>query len=194
MAVTWTSGPGRIVVREHAPLVLKLFGLPFLGIGLYLGRILVGGAMHGELTAAGWVLLPLLAVAFLVPGLLLTFASGRTVVDAPAHELVSGRDLLVFHGVRRAKVPRDARVQVRHELRRTGGSGHARETGTAHVYCPVELLGGPEPLRIAEFDGKDGDRAFLLATEVATLLGVPLDDRRRKPGEPLEEAGTGDAA
>src|SRR5262245_2570797 len=193
MSIDWREdGPSAIVVEQRGSWIVRLFGLPFLGVGGNLLYQIADGVRHADLTVAGWIGLPLAAATFLVPGWLLCFARRRTRLDLAERAMTEELDLVVFRRRKAHAVPAAATVRVRHELRRTGsdGAGGSRN----HLFCPVELE--LEPGRyalVAEFDGQEDEDALQLARRVRALFGIRVRDERKKDGETIEEVGAEDA-
>lgn len=176
--VNWTEQGTRAVVSLPVPIAARLFGLPFLGFGLYFLRILVTGAMHpADMTIAGWTLVPLMMLAFLVPGWGLVFLRKRVAIDAGARTVVDESDFLVY--VKRTSSPllSDAHVMVRYELG-TPGDDDSESVYWTHVY----LVTGT-PVLIGMFAQQESADADALARRAAEFLRVDLRDRRVERGE-----------
>jgi hypothetical protein len=193
MSIDWREdGPSAIVVEQRGSWIVRLFGLPFLGVGGNLLYQIADGVRNADLTVAGWIGLPLAAATFLVPGWLLCFARRRTRLDLAERAMTEELDLLVFRRRKTYAVPTGATVRVRHELRRTGsdGAGGSR----THLFCPVELELEPgRQVLVAELDGKEAEDALQLARRVGALYGIRVHDERKKEGETIEEVGAEDA-
>lgn len=83
------SGSGRVRLSQPGPGAARLFGLPFAAAGAYFLYFLAGGVLHpSQMTIFGWILLPLMTAAFLIPGwLLLTFRKRVTLDPTPREAL-----------------------------------------------------------------------------------------------------------
>src|SRR5262245_18998043 len=96
--VEWQElAPGRVIIRQPSPKAARLFGLPFLAAGGYFLYQFVGGLIHpGELTIAGWILLPLMAGGFLVPGWVLATFRKQTTIDTAARGAIEDYNFLLY--------------------------------------------------------------------------------------------------
>ena len=101
---TLVSDEGNMTTITLAgPPTARLFGLPFLLVGVYLlcqwiagvADIVRGRAGLGEM-AVGTILLLLVALAFVVPGWMLTLAQSRVTIDHAARTVTTVRDLRVY--------------------------------------------------------------------------------------------------
>jgi hypothetical protein len=193
MNIDWhEDGPAAIVVEQRGSWIVRLFGLPFLGVGGNLLYQIADGVRNADLTAAGWIGLPLAAATFLVPGWLLCFARRRTRLDLAERAMTEVLDLVVFRRKKTHAVPAGAKVRVRHELRRTGSDSGGGSRN--HLFCPVELeLEAGRHVLVAEFDGTQAEDALQLARRVAALFAIRVRDERKKEGETIEEVGAEDA-
>jgi hypothetical protein len=193
MSIRWLEhGDSEVTIDQGGNWVARLFGLPFLGVGSYLLAQFLDGLWRRDLTVAGFLLLPVITAAFLVPGWILAFGRKRTTLDADRREATEVLDFIVYKRRKVSAIPPDASVLVRYELRRTGRSEHGGQR--THLYCPVEVTteaGGR--VLVAVFDGRDATEAAAFAGKVATFLGLPVQDLRQSPGEVIEEVGSEDA-
>lgn len=174
----WAERGTHAVVTLPVPFTARLFGLPFLGIGLYLLRMLVIGAMHpAEMTVAGWILLPLITLAFLAPGLALVLLRKRVVIDAAARTAVDEMDFLLYTKRLSSPLLSSTHVMIRYELG-TPGDDDSDSVYWTHVYLMTE-----KPVLIGMFAQQERAAADALARRVAMFLGVELQDKRIEGGE-----------
>ena len=169
------------------PPTARLFGLPFLLVGVYLlfqwlggvADIVRGRAGLGEM-AVGTILLLLVALAFVVPGWMLTLAQSRVTIDHAAHTVTTVRDLRVYK--HRATHPLSAfdRLDVAHL------SVGSRPGASRTAQFQVELAGaGSTTVLVGLFDD-DGD-ALAFGRQLASRLALPVHDRRKAPGSSGDE-------
>ena len=178
LTLDWqTEGPAQATIRQGGVIAARLFGLPFLAAGGYFAYHFLGGLLHpGELTWAGWTLLPLMMAAFLVPGWILVAGRKRTRLDSARREVVEEMDYLVYTYRKTSPVRSDSHVMLRYE------QGSKGDTGTRydiHVYVETE-----EKLAlIALFSDKQKTEALALAAKAAAFLSIPVRDRLVEEGE-----------
>jgi hypothetical protein len=171
------TGPGQVVIRQGGVLAARLFGLPFLAAGGYFAYHFFGGLLNGELLIAGWILLPVMMAAFLVPGWILVVARKRVRLDSARREVVEEMDYLVYTYKKVSPVRSDSHVMLRYE------QGSKSNTGTRydiHVY--VETAKQPLAL-IALFNDRQKTEALALAAKAAAFLSIPVKDRMVEGGE-----------
>jgi hypothetical protein len=187
ITIEWREeGPGRVTIRQGGVAAARWFGVPFLLVGGYLGYQFLDGALHpGELTWAGWTLLPVMAAAFLLPGWILAFGRRRTRLDAARREIVEELDFLVYTRRNTSRVSSDSRVMLRYErgstTRRRGAISDTTHTSfDIHVY--VETPGRPLVL-LALFSGGQKAEALAAAAKAAAFLGIVVEDRMVEGGE-----------
>ena len=174
----------RIVIVPRRPLAAILFGLPFLGIGLYftyqlLGAIYDGaryGGMHGLLGALPGALLLIVAAAlFGGPGVVLVFGSKRTTIDALAGTVLDVRDFVVGQRAREFGRGEFARVDVTYEsLRESVRDDPTRHSAPRFVYAVA--LGRPRGERLLLALEQERADAQALAREVGGLVALPVND------------------
>jgi hypothetical protein len=171
--VPWNeSGPGRVIIRQPGAGAVRLLGLPFLATGGYFVYHLAGGLLHpGELTIAGWILLPIMAAAFFIPGWLLTAFRKRAELDAASREAIEVFDFFLFTHRKKSLVPSKAHVMLRYER----GSKRFR----AHVY----LVAGQAQILLVTLDAGEADAARTLAQRVAHFFDIHVVDQLVDAGE-----------
>jgi hypothetical protein len=104
MRCQWTQvTPDQIEIRATPRPVLILLGLPFLGLGLWLGWNFICAALDVITRRVGLMdnifgltLLPLFALAFLWPGVLMVLASKRWVINGTKSEARSTTSIVVY--------------------------------------------------------------------------------------------------
>ena len=175
MNSTWTREASRLTVRFPVSPIVRLFGLPFLVVGLYFGSTLMvaaGDALRGEATladtAAGLILALLIALTFGVPGVLLVFARAGVLVDAAAGRIEEVKQFGPYRYVSATALSSMRGVRV---VRRNSASSSA-----AGASYHVELLDvrGRTTL-VGLYDGVDP--AVALGRQVSSLLALPLEQR-----------------
>jgi len=183
MSVRWNQSDGGIVIHQKGSLVARAFGVPFLAAGLVMLWHFVTGLLgfvdptQGQLTAAGFVLLPIFILAFGAPGWILVLGRKRTEVDRAARSVLEVRDFLIYRLRETSPVPEGSVVRAR--LEETPGPKRAT------VLLLVEVAPKTEPpIQIAVFNVDETEPARELAMAVAGSLGLPLvDDLDKGPTE-----------
>ena len=197
------DGPSGVVVVDSLGKLgaARLFGLPFVLAGLYfLYYISVGLFGGGGLTIAGWILLPLMAAAFLVPGWLLLVVRKRVRLDGAARQAVEEWDFLIYTHRKRSEVATDAHVMLRLQRgarRHVRGPvfTHTRQGFLIHVY----LVTRKQQILLALFDEDAESKAHDLARRAAAVFAIRVQDRIVRGGEitqggvVVERLGEGDA-
>lgn len=185
--VDWREAePGVFVIAPRGFLLARVLGAAVAVPGVYFLYQFAAGLLHpGELTAAGWVMLPLFAAVFIVPGWILAVGRKRTRVDTTRREATEEFDFLLF--TRRAVTPiaREAHVMLRYE------QGSTSDTGTTFmlpVYLdpaapPVGRRSGDGAILLAVFGAKEKGAALEFAHNVAALLHADVQDRCVEDGE-----------
>ena len=175
MNSTWTREASRLTVQFPVSPIVRLFGLPFLAVGLYFGSTLTlaaGDALRGEAklgeTAAGLLLALLIALTFGVPGVLLVFARARVLVDAAARRIEEVKQFGPYRYVNATPLTSMTAVRV---ARRDPASSSA----TAPSYH-VELVDVRGYARLVGLYD-EVDSAVALGRQVSTLLALPLEQR-----------------
>lgn len=178
-----TSRPQPSVLRIDAvwPVAARLFGLPFLALGVWflvqLGQgiwdALVGGPNAAPVTAAGFVVGVVVMAMFLVPGVLLTLARKWVEVDGTLRELRETTHVVVTARIRRRPLADAVEVvSRRREIRSTGPNGRVS------VFPQLEVRfhdGTREDLPPGDTD-EEVDR---LGPVVALTIGVPYRNELR---------------
>jgi len=174
--MTYTTGwqepaPGIVVITPGGAGFVRLLGLFFAVPGGYLLYQFLGGVVRGELTIAGWLMLPVFAAVFLVPGWIILFGKKRTRLDVTRREATEEFDFLVYTRRSVTRIPPQARVMVRYEK---SGS-----TYPAHVYLDAQ----PKLILLSMFGSSDKPAAMQFAQKAAGLFGLGVDDRCVEGGE-----------
>jgi hypothetical protein len=177
LTLDWqTAGPAQAVIRQGGFAVARLFGLPFLAAGGYFAYHFLSGVLRGELTWAGWTLLPLMMAAFLVPGWILVAGRKRTRLDSARREVVEEMDYLVYTHRKVSPVRSESHVMLRYEQGAKSSSG----TGyNIHVYVET----GQQLALIALFDDGQKTEALAFAAKAAAFLSLPVRDCLVEGGE-----------
>jgi hypothetical protein len=167
------------------PAAARLFGVPFLLVGGYLGYhlgagildLLTGRAALSEMLV-GTLLLVVLAAAFLIPGWLLVFARARVEIDRAARTVTYVRDFGLY---RRAEVrPLSEFSAIEVDVLTVSSS---RRSGAPDAF-QVELAGSNRRnVVIGLLD--DGEEAVAFGHRMGVTLGLPVSDLRHidRPGD-----------
>ncbi len=174
-----------MTITQAGPGIARLFGVPFIVVGGYFLYQFLDGVLHpGELTIAGWILLPLMTAAFLVPGWLITMFRKRATIDATAREVSEEYDFLVYTHRTKTSIPSNAHILMRYERgseRRTRGAFFTSvRTG---FLLPVYLTAGKREVLLALFGDREKPAALTFAQRVATFLRIDVQDRCVEGGE-----------
>ena len=173
--VDWREiGPGIVMITPGGVGPMRLLGLFFAVPGAWLFYQFLGGVLHpDEMTIFGWVLLPIMAALFLVPGWLILVGRKRTRIDATRREATEEFDLLVYKRRKTTAIPRDAHVMLRYEQ---GGKSSIVVT---HVYLVV----GDSLILLTMFAPDKKLVPLEFANKVARLLDIDVQDRCVEKGE-----------
>jgi hypothetical protein len=186
--------PGVVLITPGGMGAARLFGLLFAMPGGYLLYQFLDGVLHpGELTIAGWVMLPLFAAVFLVPGWIIVFGSKRTRLDTTRREATEEYAFLVYTRRKTTRIPRDAHVMLRYEQ---GSTRQVRGPVTTSAVTGYQLCvyldpAAPAPggrsraelILLSIFGSNEKDAALAFAHKVAALVGIDVQDRCFEGGE-----------
>jgi hypothetical protein len=179
MDTRWTEQGTRAVVSLPLPFIARLFGVPFLAVAAYLGSVLVGGILHpSEMTLAGWILLPLVTLAFLAPGWALVMMRKRVVIDAGARVVLDETDFLLYTKRTSTPLPAGSYVMLRVE-RGSGGTNSRNPLYWIHVYLMTDVA----EVLLAMFADREKAEARSFADRAATFLQTDVQDRIVDSGE-----------
>lgn len=178
MSTQLTDDAGAIAITMGTNWPARLFGLPFLLVGLWLGHHLVEGVLdlaNGRATVSemfvGTLLLTVVTAGFLVPGWLLIASRARVEIDRMKGTVSSVRDLRVYRQVRSRPLSDFSRLEV-DVLTVSSNSSRGSRSG-----YQVELAAlNRKNQRVGLFDA--GDHAMSHARRLGALIGVPVEDRR----------------
>jgi hypothetical protein len=166
------DGPGVVVITPGGVGAVRLLGLFLAAPGAWLFYQFIGGVLQpGTMTIFGWVLLPIMAALFLVPGWIILVGRKRTRIDATRREAIEEFDFLVYTRRKPSPIPRDAHVLLRYEQ-----AGKSNLTA-AHVYLEPGLI------LLTMFGADEKPAALEFAQKVARLLGIDVHDRLVETGE-----------
>lgn len=168
------EGANPLAIELRGGGAARLFGLPFLAIGLYLGYHLVLSLYYvvtGQVPITdvliGTPLLLFFTAAFLVPGWLLMFSRGRVEIDRVARTVDYVRDLRVYQHRARHKLTDFDRIEV--DIVRSSSN-----QSKARVY-KAELAGSqPTKVTVGLFDSST--EALAGAQRLGGMLGLPVKD------------------
>jgi hypothetical protein len=182
MAAQWSRTTEGLEISQTGSLLTKLFGLPFLGAGLYLLWQFVTGLAGffvpslGQLTIAGFIMLPVFALLVGTPGWLLVVTRKRTLVEAATRRVLEVFDHLVYKHRKEKAIPRGARVRLRLEKSQSTGD----KGGRTVVLLLVDIVGENAEIPLAVFGDDEVEPARALAMEAAGLLGISIADEIEK--------------
>lgn len=175
---TLTIDGTHVRMTMAAGVAARLFGLPFLLVGGYLGFQLVGGVIDlvvgrasiGEMLA-GTVLLAIITAAFLVPGWMLAFARASVDIDRVARTATCTRDFRIYQSRTVRPLSDFTRVEVDHL------SVSANRASSGKSSYQVELAATNRSNVVAGlFDDRDAALAF--GRELGAIVELPVVDRR----------------
>jgi hypothetical protein len=169
--------PGGVCITLRGDVRARLFAVPFLLVGGWLGwhlagslfDLVVGRAALSEMLA-GTVLLAVVTAAFAVPGVLLAFGRAQVEIDRQGRTVTTVRDFRFWRSTERRALAEFERVEVD----RLSIAPDRPSRGRAFQ---VELAGDDRPrVVVGLFD--DGEAALAHGRRLGALLGLPVDDRR----------------
>lgn len=174
--------PGIVVITPGGPWLARVLGAALAAPGIYLLYQLV---TPGEVTIAGWVLLPVFAAIFLVPGWIVMVGRKRTRLDVSRREATEEYAFIVYTRRKVTPIARDAHVLMRYE---EGGKSDTSSTYMLHVYldpaAPAPGKRAPAGLILLSlFGAKEKPAALAFANKVAALFGIDVQDRCVEGGE-----------
>ena len=179
MDTRWTEQGTRAVVNLPIPFVARLFGLPFLAVGIYMGSWLLSGILHPtEMTTAGWLLLPSITLAFLAPGWALVLLRKRVVIDAGSRLVLDETDFLIY--TKRTSTDLPTRTHVALQVERGSGGTNSRNP---LYWIHVCLVTDTAEVLLAMFADREKVEARAFAGQVATFLRTDVQDRIVEAGE-----------
>src|SRR5262245_30413548 len=182
MAAQWSRTTEGLEISQTGSPLAKLFGLPFLGAGLYLLWQFVTGLVGffvpslGQLTIAGVIMLPVFALLCGTPGWLLVVTRKRTLIEATSRRVVEVFDHLVYKHRKERPVPPRARVRLRLEKSQSTGD----KGGRTVVLLLVDIVGENAEIPLGVFGEHEVEPARALAMEAAGLLGISIADEIEK--------------
>jgi len=180
----WSEpAPGVVLITPAGIGLVRVLGLVFAVPGGYFGYQFLDGVVHpSTMTIAGWVMLPVIAAVFLVPGWIILFGRKRTRLDVSRREAAEELDFLVYARRKVTAIPRDAHVMLRYEA----GSRDSN-VYMLHVYLDVSTAApagrGSATLMLLSLFGATQKPALEFAHKVAGLFGIDVQDRCVESGE-----------
>lgn len=183
---TWArSSPGVLLVSSAPGWRTRLFGLPFLGVALYLGYQAVSSASSSVATRdvsmiPGLLILLVFFAAFAIPAIVLLAGRTDAVVDGPAREAVVRQRYGFYTRERRYPLAGFAAVEVMHESDKIGPSDKSEPIHLSQFVVRLRTADEQASERIVRIGTFNDDRvedARQLAAEVAPLAGLELKDR-----------------
>jgi len=193
------TAPDQIEIKANAQPILIVFGLPFLAIGLWFGSHAFGAAwdvVTRKVTLMddifGLTLLPILAAAFLWPGVLLVLGRKRWVINTTSRQILETTRMLMMQRSKTYALDDFKQVRVyqgkedsRNVSELPSEEDHRRYT-VPQPYC-VDLVArdnkGRSQTIAAATDAAD---ALEVGKAVAELTQLPLVDQvDRNPPKPV---------
>lgn len=173
-APVWSQqGPDLVTIEQGGIGPARLLGLPFAAAGAYFLYQFADGVLHpSTMTIAGWLLLPLMTAAFLVPGWILLFGRKRTRIQITLREATEEFDFLVYARKTRTRIPADAHVLLRYE-----GSG------TTYMITVNLVADAGKTILLGLLETKEKPAALDFAQKVSRQLGIDVQDRCIEGGE-----------
>jgi len=164
-----------LTIRLSGGLAARLFGLPFLLVGGYLGFHLAGGVLdlltgRASLSEmlAGTVLLLVVTAAFLVPGWLLVASRARIEINRMRGTVSYVRDLRIYEHREQRPLSEFTRIEVDLLSVRPNQQPRGRS-------YRVELAGATKgKVTAGLFDAREDAIAF--AQRLGALIGLPAED------------------
>ncbi len=180
-----TETPGRLRIEGRIG-VARLFGLPFLLIGLWFLMQFLGGAMRvlkGEVpfddSAAGLLALLFMAAVFGLPGFLIFSLRRYVALDAGTQTVEEVKDFLLTKSAKRTPFSAFREVLVRWE--ESGGSGSASH-GRSIWLATVHLVRKNETSLFLSHDPSVAV-ALDLGRKAAAVTNLPLRDETPRTEE-----------
>jgi hypothetical protein len=172
--ITTDAGPIRIVLGSGA--AARLFGVPFLVLGGWLGYELTLGLVDfakgrsGSEMIPGTVLLMLFTLAFLVPGWLLLVSRATVEIDRSQGTVTTVRDLRLYRHRIVRKLSEFSSIEV--DVLTTSPNQPRRRSG-----YQVELAGATRRNQVVGLF-RGADEALEFGKQLSTMIGLPVADYR----------------
>lgn len=187
MSSVISEDAGAVRVALNAGTTARLFGIPFVLVGAYLGYQLVAGLvdlMTGQATVsemlAGTVLLFAVTAAFLIPGWLLIFSRAAVEIDRTNRTVNAVRDLRVYRLTDRRSLSEFERIEV--DVLSVAPNRRSSSRGRSYQ---VELAArNRQNVVVGLLD--DGDEALAYGRRLGSLIGLPVEDLRHTEAAPDE--------
>jgi hypothetical protein len=185
---------GTVCIHQHIGIASRVFGVPFLLLGLgFFGRNLVLGIFEDLPTShwreiprdlPGFFILLVMTAVFAGPGFLLIFFRKRVLIRPGAREITDVKDFLLFKSEKRTPIAEGAFIELRDE--RLSSSSSSRGNTSAAVRASCLYVRTPAEKEAAQALLKTADEARGLAKQISDLLAIPIrdhleeDERRAK--------------
>jgi hypothetical protein len=178
-----TEDDAVLKITMTGDLTARLFGVPFLVVGGYLGYQLAGGIfdlLTGRADIAemlpGTLVLLVVALAFLLPAWLLLFSRATVEIDRAARSVTYVRDFRIHQHRQARALSEFTRVEV--DLLSVSPNRQSR--GRAYQ---VELAGrNRQDVVVGVFDA--GEDALAFGRRVGEFIGLPVEDLRQVERDP----------
>lgn len=196
------TAPDRIEIQANPRPVLFLIGLPFVGIGLWQAWNILGAALDvatGKVkfmdNLGSFTLLPVVAAFFLIPGVVLSFAKKRWVVNSTKGEAEETTSILFWSWGRRHHLGKFKAVRAyqgkedSRSITENPSEEDDRRYTVKQPYCVDLISAEPKPGNQTVGATQDAVGAILLGRALANLIQKPFMDDTMKAAEDTEEDG-----
>jgi len=173
-----------VCIHQHIGIAARLFGVPFLLLGLgFFGRNLVLGILE-DLPPSHWreiprdlpgfLILLVMTAVFAGPGFLLLFFRKRVLIRPGAREITDVKDFLLYKSEKRTPIGEGAFIELRYE--RLSSTSSSRGNTSAAVRASCLYVRTPDKKEAAQALLTTTDEARALAQQISALLAIPIQD------------------
>ena len=191
MNFSWNqTSPLRIDIKAEPRGILVVFGLPFLGIGIWMiiqAFLALGDVVTGRVSLMdnifGLTLLPLFAVLFLWPGVLLVLGRKSISVDAATGEVAETTSVRFYEWHKRQAFADFKAVRAYEGKASSREIGEIDDENPARQPWCVDLTAIDSKKTRTVGATKEPAQAIQLGKALAALMKLPLVDDTDKDGE-----------